>query len=433
MLVIDDTGDRKAGAHTAHVGRQYLGSVGKLDNGIVAVTSLWADARVYSPLHVAPYTPARRLPRGEADPAFRTKPQLAVQPVAAAGAAGVPFRAVVADSFYGDSLAFEEGLWAAGLPFVLARKPKKGHWAPVDDAHTPVEAARAVPWHGPRRPGGWTRIGRRFRDGRGATWWAADARLAGYGPDRRTRLVVATTDPATLPARSTGYLVTNLPRPGAPRAATAPFAAAFCSAIIAFAAMGMSASRTFSRRRARCAASAASAFRAASAASTVAFTGDPADGVVVVALTLATTPAASAFVFTGAGAFAVAGFAAGAGPRRTRGDSSTRRGNFHRSSQYARMLANWTLPPELLAKDRQQRFPGGLRDGMQVGAALWWSALQLAPRRVGVERPGDVVLVLGQRLRHHLPPGVLGGAGAVIGGVLSGGWPHHPSPRDPRQ
>jgi SRSO17 transposase len=232
VLVIDDTGDRKAGEHTAHVGRQYLGSVGKLDNGIVAVTSLWADARVYYPLHVAPYTPARRLPRGLADPAFRTKPQLAVQLVAAAGAAGVPFRAVVADCAYGDSLAFEEGLWEAGLPFVLALKPKKGHWAPMDDAHTPVEAAQDVPWRGPRRPGGWTRVVRRFRDGHAVTWWAADARLAGYGPDRSTRLVVATTDPATLPPRSTWYLVTNLPRPGAPRAAASPFAAADLAEVV---------------------------------------------------------------------------------------------------------------------------------------------------------------------------------------------------------
>jgi SRSO17 transposase len=41
VLVIDDTGDHKDGTATAHVARQYLGSVGKLDNGIVAVTSLW--------------------------------------------------------------------------------------------------------------------------------------------------------------------------------------------------------------------------------------------------------------------------------------------------------------------------------------------------------------------------------------------------------
>src|ERR671931_1877654 len=42
VLVIDDSGDRKAGTQTAHVARQYLGSIGKIDNGIVAVSSLWA-------------------------------------------------------------------------------------------------------------------------------------------------------------------------------------------------------------------------------------------------------------------------------------------------------------------------------------------------------------------------------------------------------
>lgn len=39
-LVIDETGDRKDGTKTAHVGRQYLGGIGKIDNGIVSVSSL---------------------------------------------------------------------------------------------------------------------------------------------------------------------------------------------------------------------------------------------------------------------------------------------------------------------------------------------------------------------------------------------------------
>ena len=84
VLVIDDSGDRKAGTKTAHVARQSLGSIGKLDGGIVAVTSLWADERVYYPVHVTPYTPAVRLPKGKADPDCRTKPQLAVELVDAA-------------------------------------------------------------------------------------------------------------------------------------------------------------------------------------------------------------------------------------------------------------------------------------------------------------------------------------------------------------
>src|SRR4051794_29957381 len=106
VLIIDETGDRKDGTHTDHVGRQYLGSLGKVDNGIVAVTSLWADERLFYPLHVEPYTPAIRFSLGKRDPAFRTKPQIGMQLVDAALAAGVSFRAVVADCLYGEHEAF---------------------------------------------------------------------------------------------------------------------------------------------------------------------------------------------------------------------------------------------------------------------------------------------------------------------------------------
>jgi hypothetical protein len=220
VLVIDDTGDRKDGRHTAHVARQYLGSVGKTDNGIVAVTSLWADERVYWPAHVTPYTPASRLAKGTRDPGFRTKPQLAVELVQATQQTGISFRAVVADCFYGDNVGFCESLGAAKVAYVLAVKPRKGVWAPAEEAHTPQEAARQLAWTSPEQPGDWTPIQRHFRDGHTETWWAADARLpaAGWGPDRRLRLVVATTDPATLPRLSTWYLVTNLPRPERRRA-----------------------------------------------------------------------------------------------------------------------------------------------------------------------------------------------------------------------
>jgi hypothetical protein len=222
VLVIDDTGDRKAGSHTAHVARQWLGSVGKVDNGIVAVSSLWADERVYYPLHVRPYTPAPRLALGKQDAAFRTKPELALELIAAAQAAGVAFRAVVADCAYGDNVNFEAGLWAAHLPYVVSLKPSKGIWAMADQAHTPVDAARRLRWHGPTQPGEWTAVRRHFRDGHTETWWAADLTFSGYGPNRSVRLVVATTDPRSLPAISTRYLATNLPRPGSRRARTSP-------------------------------------------------------------------------------------------------------------------------------------------------------------------------------------------------------------------
>lgn len=100
VLIVDETGDRKEGNKTAHVARQYLGSIGKTDNGIVSVSALWADERVYYPLDVEPYTPASRLPLGKQDPSFRTKPQIALELIERAVGCGVSFRAVVADCLF---------------------------------------------------------------------------------------------------------------------------------------------------------------------------------------------------------------------------------------------------------------------------------------------------------------------------------------------
>jgi SRSO17 transposase len=86
--------------------------VGRTDNGIVGVTSLWADERIYWPAHLTPYTPVSRLPKGKRDPGFRTKPHLAAELVQAARRAGIAFRAVVADCFYGDNPGFTEALGA---------------------------------------------------------------------------------------------------------------------------------------------------------------------------------------------------------------------------------------------------------------------------------------------------------------------------------
>lgn len=45
--VIDDIGHRKDGNATDNVPSQYLGSVGKIDNDIVAITTLWVNAQRY--------------------------------------------------------------------------------------------------------------------------------------------------------------------------------------------------------------------------------------------------------------------------------------------------------------------------------------------------------------------------------------------------
>lgn len=38
-LIVDDSGPRKSGNFTEVVGRQYMGEIGKTENGVVAVTT----------------------------------------------------------------------------------------------------------------------------------------------------------------------------------------------------------------------------------------------------------------------------------------------------------------------------------------------------------------------------------------------------------
>jgi SRSO17 transposase len=206
VLVIDDTGDRKDGNATDHVARQYLGSVGKIDNGIVAVTTLWANAQRYYPLHVAPYTPESRLTGGKQDPGFHSKPQIALALVNKAVEAGIAFKDVVADCFYGDHSGLVAGLLQRRLPFVLSHRRTRGQgWELADAAHPFDEALHN--W----RLRDWHQVTHHFRDGHTEQWWATELEFMGYGPFQTERAICATTDRRARPALSTWYLTTNLP------------------------------------------------------------------------------------------------------------------------------------------------------------------------------------------------------------------------------
>jgi SRSO17 transposase len=226
VLVIDEHGDRKWGTKTAHVGRQYLANLGKVDNGVVSVSSLWADEHVYYPVAVEPYTPAHHFAAGRQNPEFRTKLAIAAELVAQAVAAELPCRAVVADSFYGEDDGFKQALRALAVGYVLALKPSHAWWHPVGEIGSLAAAAEAAGWVGADEPGSWVAVERTFRDGHRERWWALEVETGPYGPDRVQRAVVVTTDPAVLPDLATWYLVTNLPASETARAQASPHAPA---------------------------------------------------------------------------------------------------------------------------------------------------------------------------------------------------------------
>jgi hypothetical protein len=213
VLAIDEHGDRKAGEKTAHIGRQYLSNLGKIDNEVVSVTSLWADERVYYPVDCEPYTPAHHFAEGNHDPAFRTKLKLAVDLVRRALEAGVSFRAVVADSFYGEDRGVRQGLRELSVGYVLALKPSHTWWHPIGNIGSLEEAAQAADWKDAQHPGQWINVVRTFRDGSQSEWWVLEVVAGPYGPHKHHRAVIATTDPLTLPDPATCYLLTNLPHP----------------------------------------------------------------------------------------------------------------------------------------------------------------------------------------------------------------------------
>src|SRR5215469_16286078 len=210
VLILDETGDPKRGQRIELAAQQYLGKLGHVANGVVAVTSQWADGTRHVPLGVQPYRPARRLPKGKADPAFHTKPDLAWTLIEEARAADSPFRLVVADCVYGENARLEARLFAAHLPYVMGLRPSHGTWQWVEDpkhppAFTPAEAAQRLP----RKA--WQRTVRLDSHGKELVRYVTELELGNaYGPTCGIRLVAATLDPSKLDPKSTWYLTTSL-------------------------------------------------------------------------------------------------------------------------------------------------------------------------------------------------------------------------------
>ena len=105
-LIIDDSGHRKSGNFTDGVGRQYIGEVGKTDNGIVVVTTHLYDGRKSLPLDIELYQHADSLPEGKKDPEFEKKPELAIKLIDLTLQRGYQPGIVIVDAGYGNNTSF---------------------------------------------------------------------------------------------------------------------------------------------------------------------------------------------------------------------------------------------------------------------------------------------------------------------------------------
>jgi len=127
-LLIDESGFVKQGKRSVGVARQWLGRIGKVDNGQVAVFGALGNGRFAIPVDVRLYLPkswtedserCKEAGIPEADRIFRTKEKLALDIVVKAGQRGLRFAWVGADGGYGKGPGFCMALDRMGELFVV--------------------------------------------------------------------------------------------------------------------------------------------------------------------------------------------------------------------------------------------------------------------------------------------------------------------------
>ena len=127
-LLIDESGFAKQGKMSVGASRQYLGRLGKVDNGQVAVFGVLAKGRFATAIDTRLYLPkewtddAQRCNKAgipESERVFKTKSQLALEIVEQARRNGVRFGWVGADAGYGSGPDFLFALDDAGESFLI--------------------------------------------------------------------------------------------------------------------------------------------------------------------------------------------------------------------------------------------------------------------------------------------------------------------------
>ena len=125
--IIDDTGMPKHGRHSVGVARQYCGQLGKQDNCQVAVSlslanhhaSLPVAYRLYLPKDWAADAERRRKVGVPDDVVFKTKPQIALDQIRWACAAGLQRAPVLIDAGYGADTDLRAAITALNLVYVV--------------------------------------------------------------------------------------------------------------------------------------------------------------------------------------------------------------------------------------------------------------------------------------------------------------------------
>jgi SRSO17 transposase len=188
-IVIDETGDRKKGKKTDYVARQYLGSVGKIDNGIVSVNAYGVYANITFPLLFKVFKPQGTLKAGDK---YKTKIELATEIITELIELGFNIELVLADSLYGESSQFIRKLAAYNLAYVVAIRSNHGVWLPANQS---VRANK------------WCKFTRTFSNQKSETRYIREII---YGKRRDITYWELTTDPETMPENSTSFVMTNL-------------------------------------------------------------------------------------------------------------------------------------------------------------------------------------------------------------------------------
>lgn len=118
ILIIDETGDKKKGNTTDYVKRQYIGNLGKVENGVVAVTAYGVFCGMTFPLLFEIYKPREKFKLGDK---YLTKPQIGAMLIRKLQSMGFKFNLVLADSLYGESgTNFVSVLDELGLNYLVA-------------------------------------------------------------------------------------------------------------------------------------------------------------------------------------------------------------------------------------------------------------------------------------------------------------------------